>query len=354
MADDMATDPECSSEEEHAGGDGVTGAQWRTVEPRRKRLKLAKHDHPKPARQDTPRLANSTPRDWAAILVPVTKRRLAARPRLFQLRDAVEAAVPEAVIMQCRYLDGGRILVAVTSEAARQKVLQISHLAGQEVKGRLPGRERIDKPVRGVIQNVPQHFSLRALKIELAKAGVAEVAEFGPTTVVLTFPPGHRLPAKVTLESDHAVHPYVAKPRQCWKCFGFFHDQSRCTGPARCWRCGSEEHLQAKCNRNVGCANCKGRHWTGDRACPEVKRASEIARLVQHEHLPFREAATAATAVVKERSTLPHTSTWGRQNAPAVGAAPPAPEPLPAPVSTIARVPENDTRADQQLTEVTQ
>lgn len=77
------------------------------------------------------------------------------------------------------------------------------------------------------------------------------------------------------------VRPRVRVPR-CYKCLGFGHIKTNCTGPDRrdcCWRCGNGGHSHKACKSTEACFLCtdlpsqERRHLPGSSSCVAFKTA---------------------------------------------------------------------------------
>lgn len=74
--------------------------------------------------------------------------------------------------------------------------------------------------------------------------------------------------------------------KRCFKCLGFGHVSSRCSGHDRrgkCWNCGEEGHLSRVCQRPPACSACQdrkldGNHKPGSRDCPTFREELERRR----------------------------------------------------------------------------
>ena len=73
--------------------------------------------------------------------------------------------------------------------------------------------------------------------------------------------------------------------QQCFKCLGFGHLASKCSGPDRsklCRKCGKEGHIAKNCTaKEPHCLLCEGKdgnkHQTGSFACPVYKKAQQVS-----------------------------------------------------------------------------
>ena len=103
---------------------------------------------------------------------------------------------------------------------------------------------------------------------------------------------GDFLPEKVIWNNlIYKVRPYIFSPLRCYKCQGYGHGASSCTGRNVCSYC-SKYHKFEDClqDDDVICCHCRLDHFTGDRCCEFYKAAANIEDLKQKGEITYLES----------------------------------------------------------------
>ncbi|KAG1671734.1 RNA-directed DNA polymerase from mobile element jockey [Nymphon striatum] len=132
-------------------------------------------------------------------------------------------------------------------------------------------------------------------------------------TIILTFnipePPKSIKAAYLNVSVDK----YIPNPLRCFKCQKFGHHQTSCKHEAVCGRCGEANHSDNGCEKTPCCVNCKGKHPSYSRECPNFTLEKKIVthkynynttfpearRMVLSLHSPTSYAKVAATNTKK-------------------------------------------------------
>ncbi|KAG1713964.1 hypothetical protein GQR58_002025 [Nymphon striatum] len=117
-----------------------------------------------------------------------------------------------------------------------------------------------------------------------------------------------------------SVDKYIPNPLRCFKCQKFGHHQTSCKHEAVCGRCGVANHTDDGCEKTPCCVNCKGKHPSYSRECPNFTLEKKIVthkynynttfpearRMVLSLHSPTSYAKVAANNIKKDASTQTH------------------------------------------------
>lgn len=201
-------------------------------------------------------------------------------------RDIVKET--QEKVLSHRITRDGNLVINVASEGSANSLLLLKTIAGIEVEALIPDSYL---KVMGRITDIPTWYSAEQLLHYLRPCGVIAVKRdvvfsreedgtsksYDKRSVVLTFRPGHTLPADVCLGfTCHPVSEYVPPPTQCFHCQRFGHIARDCHGTERCKICaGPHDFKSCTARREPKCANCGGPHVATYRACRVAKAATE-------------------------------------------------------------------------------
>src|SRR5882757_7645248 len=213
--------------------------------------------------------------------------RISLLPKTFT--EYIRTVVGMEVEVKVSLMKRSDYLVGVSTAAARDQLLAVTEVKGRKVAVNTPKSSEVTRETKGVIYNVPGELTMDKISAELEDVGVTKAESYGGGTVVLHFQPGSTLPRVVELYQRHRVASYLDKPRQCWKCYGFYHHAADCKSQEKCLRCGGEGNRVAACTLGEAwkCANCNGDHRSGSKDCPAMQQAKQVVRDTQQRAEPW-------------------------------------------------------------------
>jgi hypothetical protein len=256
---------------------------------------------------------DTTKSQWAMCFRWGDKNSPKLRPVPSAVRREVQAHLEDDQLYELRQLPKGDLLVVLTTEAARNKLLTVKELMQRPVEGRLMSGQRVTPPRRwGVIRGVPPNMHEDYIWDALTEQGVKGMRSLGRTTIAIEFSAQEPLPASVWLHQRHTVFEYEEKPIICWRCLGYHHVQVECRGRLRCRQCGDYGHHSAHCKRQTRCGHCWGDHQMGDTRCTNYKRAQEVMRVRNQEQVRI----SVAQEIVRGRRAQGEAATQGPRSGP--------------------------------------
>ena len=191
--------------------------------------------------------------------------------------------------------------------AAANEILRRADAGNVCFDAYLPQRKRIRKGVitdweepvealeEALMPGQPE-ATFERLKRKINKDGKIEWVE--GVAILATFK-GDQLPKKLWIGYGHVsvrVFPYVESVKQCYKCFGFGHEQRQCRNKyRRCIKCLENEHGQ--CDRPVRCMNCGGDHTSLSKGCWKYQREKAVKKVMAYRNGAY---ATARDFVAKQ------------------------------------------------------
>lgn len=156
---------------------------------------------------------------------------------------------------------------------------------------------------KGVVNGIPPEYSVEEL-LEAAESNV-EIKEITrinrrvrnqednsfywvPSRAIIVTFVGQTLPPDMSFfKIKSKVRPYIAKLKQCYKCYRFGHVSSSYRGKEKCKMCGvyREEHGPECMNTVPRCANCRGSHIPTSSECPLVIKNLEVLKIMAQENV---------------------------------------------------------------------
>lgn len=256
--------------------------EWRTQRRTRRRPAPRIAENPKPAKPP-------------AVLVKVTKEETFEKT-LKTVREAVNPASIGVDVKKLSRTQDGHLLVelsggpkAAAGAAALSKAVQdgASGLAGRvfqlgtalevEVVDLDPGveREEVQAALEAAVTAFDNEDS-ESLRAQVAVTGFWQVRS-GTKIASAKIPRAAAKLASLKVGWTVAkVRPRRPEPVRCYRCHGFGHSSTNCTGPdltGKCRRCGGAGHFEKSCTENAKCVACDrlGRvyepHRTGSGNC---------------------------------------------------------------------------------------
>ncbi|KAG1658849.1 RNA-directed DNA polymerase from mobile element jockey [Nymphon striatum] len=180
-------------------------------------------------------------------------------------------------------------------------------------KGVIRSRELKDCSEAELLQELKSQGITSVKKILITKNG----KRITTGTIILTFnipePPKSIKAAYLNV----CVDKYIPNPLRCYKCQKFGHHQTSCKHEAVCGRCGEANHTDDGCEKTPCCVNCKGKHPSYSRECPNFTLEKKIVTYKYNNNTTFPEARkmvlslysttsyakVAATNIKKDAST---------------------------------------------------
>ena len=109
--------------------------------------------------------------------------------------------------------------------------------------------------------------------------------------VLLTFF-GSFLPDRVHVGPIHLrVRRFVARPLQCFSCYGYGHGRSSCRETSRCGTCSAlGSHSEENCDADAYCFYCRDAHQLRSRQCPRYRLEQDILQLANTQFLSLGSA----------------------------------------------------------------
>ncbi|KAG1678704.1 hypothetical protein GQR58_013245 [Nymphon striatum] len=180
-------------------------------------------------------------------------------------------------------------------------------------KGVIRSRELKDCSEAELLQELKSQGITSVKKILITKNG----KRITTGTIILTFnipePPKSIKAAYLNI----GVDKYIPNPLRCYNCQKFGHHQTSCKHEAVCGRCGEANHSDDGCEKTPCCVNCKGKHPSYSRECPNFTLEKKIVTYKYNYNTSFPEARkmvlslnsstsyakVAATNIKKDAST---------------------------------------------------
>ncbi|KAG1667768.1 Kinesin-like protein KIF21B [Nymphon striatum] len=274
--------------------------------------------------------ANATATPWPRFLVikAITEEKYSPLLKLspfaiFKTIISIAGDEPKSV----KRLISGDILVETNTEIQTGRLIKAKEFFNMPVAVSPHGSLNYSK---GVIRSRElKDCSESELLTELSSQGVTTVKKILITrngqkittgTIILTFnipePPKSIKAAYLNVSVDK----YIPNPLRCFKCQKFGHHQTSCKHEAVCGRCGVANHTDDGCEKTPCCVNCKGKHPSYSRECPNFTLEKKIVthkynynttfpearRMVLSLHSPTSYAKVAANNIKKDASTQTH------------------------------------------------
>ncbi|VDI39763.1 Hypothetical predicted protein [Mytilus galloprovincialis] len=155
----------------------------------------------------------------------------------------------------------------------------------------------------GVIYNVPLDINVededivsvlkaqKVSKIQRMSYFDKQIGERKPSRSIKLFFQTPQLPATINIGyKTYNTKLFVPKPIQCYKCQGFGHMANQCRNKKRCIKCG-EEHENEQCtSTDLKYVNCKGKHMSNDKECPQRTQQKMALKLVKSKNISLQQA----------------------------------------------------------------
>ena len=128
-----------------------------------------------------------------------------------------------------------------------------------------------------------------------------------PTMVViLDFPPGTELPARVILyHTLYRIKPYIPRPVACNNCQRFGHVAEHCRQDIRCPHCaGPHGHDECQAAEKK-CANCGSAHSARFRGCQKYAERLKVTTVMVRQGLTYRDAVNNVRTVPVQAAKPP-------------------------------------------------
>ncbi|KAG1676583.1 RNA-directed DNA polymerase from mobile element jockey [Nymphon striatum] len=153
-------------------------------------------------------------------------------------------------------------------------------------KGVIRSRELKDCSEAELLQELKSQGITAVKKISITRNG----QKITTGTIILTFnipePPKSIKAAYLNVSVDK----YIPNPLRCFKCQKFGHHQTSCKHEAVCGRCGEANHTDNGCEKTPCCVNCKGKHPSYSRECPNFSLEKKIVTHKYNNNTTFPEA----------------------------------------------------------------
>jgi hypothetical protein len=198
------------------------------------------------------------------------------------LCDELLQIQPVGVLQPFFTKDRKRIMIPVTSKAAKDTLLGIKEICKIPVESSSRESETLKEKIKYRIEGVDITYSEEELNEALKEQGVAHAARVtyidrgvrkNSNKVMLTFE-SETIPKKIKLGFNaHAVTSF-REPKRCYRCLSYDHTIGECAELHRlCGQCGASDHLRKECKNDPKCASCQGPHKAGASVCQERKNA---------------------------------------------------------------------------------
>ncbi|KAG1677311.1 Nucleic-acid-binding protein from mobile element jockey [Nymphon striatum] len=242
--------------------------------------------------------ATSTPWPRFLVIKAVTEDKLSPLLKLspfaiFKTIISIAGDEPKSV----KRLISGDILVETNTKIQTGRLIKAKEFFNMPVAVSPHGSLNYSK---GVIRSRElKDCSESELLNELSSQGITAVKKILITrngqkittgTIILTFnipePPKSIKAAYLNVR----VEKYIPNPLRCFKCQKYGHHQTTCKREAVCGRCGEPNHTDNGCEKTPCCVNCKGKHPSYSRECPDFTLEKKIVTHKYNNNTTFPEA----------------------------------------------------------------
>ncbi|GBM04453.1 hypothetical protein AVEN_35616-1 [Araneus ventricosus] len=141
-----------------------------------------------------------------------------------------------------------------------------------------PQTRILDSPLS--LQELTDEFEAENnVKIHEARRFLSNKSKNIATENVLVTIYGANLPQHIKLWlTRQEILLFLAKPRQCRKCFSFSHPTSKYKNESICENCGEHHDIQSCTSPTLTCILCKGPHKATDLKCPKREEEKKFLK----------------------------------------------------------------------------
>jgi len=240
------------------------------------------------SREDPP--ASSSPSGASAFIQAYRYSNRESPPYIVQVQSSSDSLFPHPLhisrtlsqifpreITEVKKVGKGKVHVFLKSFEAANKMILNTTLVDHNLKAFIP-LHRILRT--GIIRDIPQDFTLEALKEEISspieileiyrlnrRVKCGNEFQYIPSRTICIKFAGQSLPSYIGLYSfRYPVFPFIPKARICFACFRIEHLSKACKSNPRCLFCRNPGHdSSTDCpNKSLPakCINCGGAHFS--------------------------------------------------------------------------------------------
>ncbi|KAG1713961.1 RNA-directed DNA polymerase from mobile element jockey [Nymphon striatum] len=213
-------------------------------------------------------------------------------------------------------LFSGDILVETQNKSHTEKLLNAKtffdipvtvspHSSLNYSKGVIRSRELMDCSEDELLEELSYQGIIAVKKIIITRNG----KKIATSTIILTFntsePPKSIKAAYLNVSVDR----YIPNPLRCFNCQKFGHHQTTCKHDAVCGRCGEDNHNDSGCDKTPCCVNCKGKHPSYSRECPDFILEKQVVSYKYNNNTTFPEARRLVLSLHSSKSYAKVTAT---------------------------------------------
>ncbi|KAG1713966.1 hypothetical protein GQR58_002026 [Nymphon striatum] len=178
-------------------------------------------------------------------------------------------------------------------------------------KGVIRSRELKDCSETELLQELESQGITSVKKISISKNG----KRITTGTIILTFNSPEPPKAIKAAYLNVSVDRYIPNPLRCFKCQKFGHHQTSCKHNAVCGKCGDPNHSDDGCEKTPCCVNCKGKHPSYSRECPNFILEKKIVTHKYNNNTTFPEARKMVLSLISTTSYARVTATNTKKDA---------------------------------------